>query len=435
MSIRIFISHSTCLKEGIKDQFQAQIPAHAAFRQLLCERLRQVQDPKIEVVVDEDIPVGRFWRDFLFDEIADCSAAIVLVNKQALHCSPWVETEVTVLGYRARNEKDNFCLIIVPFGGVTEADIASKPAWAPVAISELQMKPRHGLDENNLEAVDQLVQDIVEALRCLPDWTIDNSSSGWLVDHLCALLELKPEALKEFATRINVNTNKITRAHVLLRRVAHAMYKKGPLAIHELLEYPGCSLASNQYAGILKILGTYWVDMAASINLLFYLRGKGTAQVVAINGKEIRFTPQIYVRQVCGELRPWPVIDVDPTDGVVDQIRDELAKHKKIRLSLSRLVGNLERASPEKITKGLNRLLSGGSLPVFITFLQPGGGNVEDLVKQITDTFPDLHIIVCTGTEPGEAKLAPEIKMLTPEFHLAQEEKEFKDYCDMEMHL
>src|SRR5262245_3345060 len=145
MKPRVFVSHSTSLKAELEPRLRSQVPTHSAFRKRLCESLRRLSG--IDVIVDDDIPVARRWRDFLFDVVANCSAAVVLVNEQALYHSPWVDTEIKIFGTRALNEKDSFRLIVIPFGGITEKHIAKHPSWEPIAVTEWQMLPRTGLDE------------------------------------------------------------------------------------------------------------------------------------------------------------------------------------------------------------------------------------------------------------------------------------------------
>ena len=322
MSISVFVSHSTWPRKDLDPHLLKHVPAHAAFRTLLCKRL--AEDTEINVLVDESIPVGRYWRDFLFDGIADCHAAIVLVNEQALLSSPWVDTEVKVLAYRAYHERHEFALILVPFGGVTADRIAKHPPWEPVAVGELQMLPRHGLDIEDKEAVDEVINQILTILSQLRKYVQGDTKSGWLVDRLCALLDIDNSVLEKVGNSLRVDTKGITEL-VLRRRIAHAIYREGPPAIRRLLEQPQTKLPYNAVREILDILGTYWVELEASMGLLFSPKA-GTRRAIAINGRELAYTPKTYVRQVCSEQYPWPVLIVDPTRDVIGQIRDTLVQ-------------------------------------------------------------------------------------------------------------
>lgn len=423
MSIRVFISHSTCRKDGLDQKLQDLVPAHAAFRRQLCERLKQ--EPGIDVVVDEDMPPASFWREFLFERIADCNAAIVLVNEQALRHSPWVDTEVKVLGYRAHHEKDYFRLIIVPFGGIKGADIDKHPGWEPVALSELQMLPHDELDITNAKKVDGVIRQIISTLRELPEVVEDNTSSGWLVNRLCALLEMEPPHLLEIGKRLGADTAGICNPSTLRRRVAHALYREGPMALHKLVKYPYCKLKVDEWRDIFEILCTYWVDMSASIGILACCPQTAVYRVIAINGKQVAYTPRAYVRQVCGENYPWPVVAVKPTYDVVSQIRETLIKDY-FGYQLHSILPNLDWASEAEKTDGLNQLLD--TTPVFVALFQERGGQVDDVIADISGVFPNIRIIVCTGTEKGETPVLENIHMLKPELDLADEAKAYDDF-------
>ena len=426
MSIHVFVSHSTWPKPDLNPKLQSQVAAHAAFRQELC---RQLKTHGIEVVVDEEIPVGRHWREFLFAGIAECRAAIILVNEQALYHSPWVDTEVKILGYRAFIEKKEFCLIVIPFGGVTGAQIAKHAAWEPVAIRELQLLPRHGLDLNDKEAVGKLFQQVVQILQQSKEAIWDDSTSGWLVSRLSSLLEFEAYDLKEIGKHLGVDSTGVDNVNVLRRWVAHALYCLGPTAITYLRENPHCNLTAVNLRKIVDILSTYWVDMTASIGLMTCCQGATSRKIVAINGSLPRFTPQAYLSQVWHLWTPGSIIVVDPTENVVEQIYETLLERFSEQLYMN--FTNLKRVPRQEIMDFFNaRLSSVDALPMFVVFLQQGGGLVQDVTEEILGTFPHIHVIVCTGTEPGEAILPPSIYMLKPELCLCDEKEGVRRYMD-----
>jgi hypothetical protein len=349
----------------------------------------------------------------------------------------WINTEISVLGYRAYTEKDDFRLIVIPYGGVTEAEIARKTAWQPVAVGELQMLPRQGLDETDTAAVEAVIQQVVETLKNLPDVGQDESVSGWLVARLCAFLRLEVADLRKIGSSLGADTAGIADVSVIRRRVAHALYRVGPLGICDLVRYPNCRIETSDLNEVLDILSTYWVDMTASVGILSCCLPTTRCQAVAINGKEVGYTPEAYIRQVCGEQNIWPVVTVEPglgADAVIAQIRDTLVE--KFPIGLRKLLPQLARASSEDITRALNSLIgSEHSVPVFVTFLQVGGGNIDDLISTISGTFPGIRIIVCTGTERGNAVLRPDIHLLTPELSLDEEKRMFDEYCSVSTRL
>ena len=440
MSIRVFISHSTIPKEGVHEDICAK-PAHAEFLELLCARLRSETNPAIELIVDKDIPCGRYWREFLFKEMAECHAAIVLLNEQALDCSDWVETEVTVFGYRAFNEKKYFRLILVPFGGMTEKNIEGKKAWRPISINELQVVPRGGLKELTSEAVETLSQQIIASLRDLPNCSGD-APSGFLVTRLCGLLPKEEYVLRGIASKLGILYSGSVSANKL--RIAQFLYRHGPTA---LLDLEDCVELSPDWNAlhVRDILSTYWVDMKASIEILSCFHSERDHHVFAINGKQAGYTPQTYVRQVCGQNDSWPVIEVslshaernqhDEQESVIGQIYNKFAIMPRLKSALNPFLEGrrwddltiLEKISALKEVMNARR-----NKPVFVTFVQGEGGNVDDDIKNIRQTFPLINIIVCTGTKPNaNPVLSPGVQMLMPELDLDKERIEFNDFINV----
>jgi hypothetical protein len=440
MSIRVFISHSTVPKKGIHEDICAK-PAHAEFLELLCARLRSETNPAIELIVDKDIPCGRYWREFLFKEMAECHAAIVLLNEQALDCSDWVETEVTVFGYRAFNEKKYFRLILVPFGGMTEKNIEGKKAWRPISINELQVVPRGGLKELTSEAVETLSQQIIASLRDLQNCSGD-APSGFLVTRLCGLLPKEEYVLRGIASKLGISYSGSVFANKL--RIAQFLYGHGPTA---LLDLEDCAELPPDWnvLHVRDILSTYWVDMKASIEILSCFHPERDHHVFALNGKQTGYTPKTYVRQVCGKNDPWPVIEVflshdakyqhDDQEDVIGQICNNFYRISRLKSAVDEFLKNsswVDLSIPEKIIVLKDVMERRRDKPVFVTFTQDGGGNVDDVVKNIRLTFPLINIIVCTGTKPNaNPVLSPGVQMLMPELDLDKERIEFNDFINV----
>jgi hypothetical protein len=226
MAIRVFISHSTSDRPDLEPGERALVQEHSRFRQKFCARLSQ--EPGIEVVVDDNIPAGSRWREFIFESLGDCNAGIILANEQAISRSPWVDTEAKILGWRAWYEKKDFRLIVVPFGGLKSADIASRTGWEAIALTELQMVPRDGLDHSDQSAVEKAVSQIIATLKELPDFHEHRSSTGWLVARFAGLLDIDTAFLRDLARRVRADITGIITDEALRRRVLRRLYEMGP---------------------------------------------------------------------------------------------------------------------------------------------------------------------------------------------------------------
>ena len=172
--------------------------------------------------------------------------------------------------------------------------------------------------------------------------------------------------------------------------------------------------------------------MRASIEILSCSYTKSDHHVFAINGKEAGYTPKSYIHQICGRSEPWTVIVVELAlelrgISVITQICDKLRKQSAVITSFNDLPINLDYASQEDIIHAVNKVMKDSlDSPIFVTFLQVGGGNVDDVISTVRNTFKYFNIIVCTGTEPNSNPiLSSDIHMLTPKLDLKIEEKEF----------
>jgi hypothetical protein len=95
-----FISHSSAKTES--DQANAD--------SVRAELMKRLPDFGWEVRVDDNLTPGMAWRSVLYTWMADCDAAVVLVNRDGLESS-WLKREVNILLWR---QSMGSRLIIVP---------------------------------------------------------------------------------------------------------------------------------------------------------------------------------------------------------------------------------------------------------------------------------------------------------------------------------
>lgn len=419
MAVRVFISHSTGPKEGCEP-----IPHHAEFRKRVCKRL---VDEGFDVGVDVDIEAGAPWRKRIFGRLDECDAAVVLVNRQALEHSPWVDFEMKILGWRAWIEEKHFRLVVVPFGGVTRSRLQQHPSWEALALGELQMVPGGdaGLYLDDEHTVVEALDKIVESLRKLPGDKPRQSVYGWVVDKLTCILDLEGDSLENVAAKVGVTGRH--KPERLRREIALRFYEMGPKALEDLVKDHRTTIKDDALNTALKILSTYWVDPSASATILKYCGADASKQVFVINGEHHYFTPEAYVHQICCWLKPWPVIPVIgklSTEEILGQITEklyeELGTAVKERMKTGR---SLEQCINDVINSRLK-----ARAPVFVV-LPPTAAWDSKLIEVIRKKFENLRIILCTGTPPGKDAL-PDFEMLKPEVDLKAEDAAYNEYFD-----
>ena len=377
--------------------------------------------------IDKEIPLGSTWRDVIFSELDGCHAAVVFVNRQALEDSDWVNAEVIVLGYRKYLEKDRFNLILIPFGGVNSAEIAKNPKWEPVSIGELQIYPQDGLSVGEKDEVERVFNEIFQILEKIPD-NDDFTPSAWIVSRLCYHLPREMDALKQIAAKLNI-ANLPFSLGSSRRQLAKVLYSMGPMVIQDLVGVPAMP-KDTDFRELLDLVATYWIDMATSFPLLSYCSVR-KGNVFVMNGEKSKYTPKTFIRQICGVIYPWVVIDdleVQKGDLVL-QIYLRVLDIPAYRRYLNYHSGPISDIMVGKINDLMGRL---SAAPVFVAFLAQEGFFVDDVVKEIHDVFPFINIIVCTGTEPKVScsLFDGKFKILTKEINLEDEHEEFCRYCD-----
>lgn len=414
MSVNVFISHST-----------KAIPEHSAFRCALTTRLRQ---EGFDVFVDEEeLSAGAHWRDVIFGKLADCNAAVVLVNERALSTSDWVDTEARIVCWRAWVERKNFRVILVPFGGITRTRIAEHKPWEPLALAEVQMVAAETLDIANENDVTATFNEIATALGSMHDYATGGGDS-WIVNTLCGFLPPEVADLKRVAARLGIAPD--GPEATVRRAVAKWMYDTGPNAFRTFLDLLVRPIAEKDGAFLLELLSTHWVDPRASTSILRYCGRQATDQLFAINGAKQWFTPQAYVQQLRRSRIVWPVISIDEKRPTSELLGDIRAKLKKVYgKPLGKLMNDPESAEDSVLDSHLNVLLENDAQHDDFVFVALPSVAAHDasLSNAIHAKWKWLRIILCTGTEAGHNPLMG-TPMLEPELDIQLEKEASLSY-------
>lgn len=414
MSVNVFISHST-----------STIPEHAAFCRAIHDCLT---DAKFNVFLDEkNVEIGAHWRDVIFGSLAECNAAVLLVNEKAMSASDWVDTEARILCWRAWVERKHFRVVIIPFGGVTREQIAEHKPWKPLALAEVEMIPAAGtLDIDDPDAVKDVVADVIKLLT--PGHEGGRAGEAWIVNTLCSFLPAKLADLKRVAVDLAIPTDCSESA--LRKAVAKWMYDTGPAALRILLDLLVRPIPTRDREFLLELLSTHWIDPRASTSILRYCMREATGQIFAINAAKQWFTPRAYVQQLRRSSVVWPVIPIDKKRSrseILGDIRSDL-RNAYIK-PLRKLMRKPERAKADVLDPMLNELLEEDAKRddfVFVA-LPPEAAHDAKLIAAIHETWKWLRVIVCTGTVGGKNPL-PAVPMIEPELDIHLEEEESKSY-------
>jgi hypothetical protein len=375
--MQVFISHSS-----------RNDPHSAELRAAVCRRLRGC-DYTVRVDVDVLRP-GQEWRSVLYHWLAECDAAIVLLNQAALG-SEWVHREVNILLWRQ-------CLGAPP------------PYVVPVLIGiDVDALKANGFDELvSLQAVryepgdsaEVVVDKIMAEFNGLPPVGQPRRDLMWKwsdrIAHYLDQIDHGRRAELETAARalgVDEDDLGLVRASVGGRHfLAHQFLNHGHdgrllQALGEIAPWMGIEPLGR----LIREVVPTWVDGAAARRIL-PPRDRTERFVVALNARHASTAEQYIARATCCALLGYVHRTADGVavgEGGADELLVEYEK------AVHDLLG-LDESEP----------LDGVRPPSGVTYflvVKPSEHRVDlaaAAIRQLQDRFPWLVVILLTGSKP-----------------------------------
>jgi hypothetical protein len=346
--------------------------------------------PGHEILVDVDeLSPGDEWRAILYHWLAECHAAIVLLNREAL-ASPWVKREVNILLWRRALHSP---VKVVPaiIGDLSKQDIDSAGFGE---LTELQMA-RLKSAPHTRETAELLASQIADQLARPPAWAADDSAMARWAEVLAFFLGHvgSKDSLAAAARELLVEDTYLDRVRDPVEGpwfMAHQLLARGNgrglyLAIAQIADFTPVEWLSR----LIEKVGATWVDTEAARVLLGFTAGQpGT--VVLLNARSPRTAEQYVDRATCYASRGFEYETVTAVAGesFLEEFERECAKAVEKLLSVEPPWTVEEYLPPED---------------VLFLIVDPSSTRRE-LVAQgmraVHDRFPWLVIVLLTGTTP-----------------------------------
>ena len=397
MATQVFISHSTNIGPEDTDEFVH--PTHRQFLTSLCEKLRAAKDKEekhlFEVYVDHDnLKAGDPWRRRLLEGLGSCHAGIVLLNRKAIERSDWVHTEASILTWRKWLEPQ-FGLVVILLGQGSGDALTKTRKWDPLALSEIQfLAARTEFLEQELPgaAFDELLGELCNAQPERPETWYD------------ALRNAVRQVLGN-AFHIGDSVDARDRAKRIrqIEREAEGLLENGLLGMNTLLNNCGMNLTPEQANRLLDLIAPWWVNPCSSCLLAQAPRADHRRKFgYVVTGKQVRFTPKMYVQQQSAYRGPdfaWKVIEIVLKGGQQSKENYQEWVMESVRSSLKEsydwILEGLypdeyaeEAISDEMLNAVVQKELSSG-LPTFIALPNVISGE-SSIIDPILDAFPSL---------------------------------------------
>lgn len=323
MGTKLFVSHSSH-SDASKTRLRS-----------VCQRL---ENAGFSVLVDyEEIKSGDVWRDRIHISLAECHAALILFDKEALN-SPWVLKEATILSWRRALEKDSFRLLPVRLGSVTKDDLETRQ-FAPLLLNEVQ----HVVNAD----ADSIVAAVLNSVNAGSD---SRSLMELLVDDIAKQLELlniADSTLENVARQQDPNirfTQGESRRTKFAELLARRLFRTGPLCLScavDLLNALGSAATRSVVEKIAYLIAPLWVEPDAAALIERGCARAGDFQDLAFYSAKLRtftqFAAEDYVRRaylrsaVYTLLRVEEVSAGDDMNHVIERIRDYVRERSETR--------------------------------------------------------------------------------------------------------
>jgi len=322
METKLFVSHSSH-----SDVSKTRL-------RTVCQKLK---DSGFFVLVDyEEIESGDAWRDRIHASLAECQAALILFDEEALR-SPWVLKEATILSWRRALEKENFRLLPVRLGSVKKDDLDTKQ-FTPLLLNEIQ----HVVSGD----ADSIVAAVLASVK-------PGSGSPSLLELLVGdiatqleLLNVSDSTLEIVARQQNPDikfTQGESRRAKFAELLARRLFRTGPACLSaavDLLNALGSASTRSVIDKIAQLIAPLWVEPDAAALLERAFARSGDFQDLAFYSAKLRtftqFAAEDYVRRaylrsaVYTLLKVEEVSDGDEVNHVIERIRDHARKLSQI---------------------------------------------------------------------------------------------------------
>lgn len=295
-----------------------------------------LEDAGLEPLLDrERLEPGMQWRTKLFNWMATCEGAVLLLDAAGLD-SEWVRAEATILAWRAALNPE---LRLIPILIDQPRSALRAAGLNPVEIDELQLV-RPG-DES---AVDVALQ-VADSMRDLQPRRRRGPMSKWASDVAVRLKD--DDFLKDAAVDLNIDDHDWNLPEADLRySVAYRLLHSDPDEIEQAATCLFSSVSPDDQKELGRLLSPSWLPSGVAAALLSILSG-GETRVARLAADHEFTARRLITRATCANRR---VTTIEPpaTEGngemdVADQterFRSELLR----RYGVSRSAGNIKSA-------------------------------------------------------------------------------------------
>ncbi|MFI6403999.1 toll/interleukin-1 receptor domain-containing protein [Streptomyces sp. NPDC050548] len=362
---------------------------------------------------------GREWCLQLMRWMADCHAAVVLLNEAALE-SDWVRREVNILMWR-RALWPSLRVLPVLIGNVT-TDQLKKAGFGDILPLEFVRLPRED-GENDAEYARRLSVAVLAEFADLPAVGLETDHMRNWIEDVAALLDTSdaPDTLRATGRALGIEEQDLhlLDAHVGAGQfLAHHLLATASVtrlreAVHEIARKR--RLSRDDLASLITLLTPAWIDGEAARRLL-PPDGLAVKRLVALNARGADTAGQYVDRAMCRQIMYYRF----HTAGGIPMGEDALDDLAAQCVEAVRRVLVAPPWQDHRNFRPRENFLH--CLILDVHRVRPG--LVEELVTRLHQLFPWLLIVLLSDEcDPSRARLAPRFKDLVVLPDLTEDEE------------
>lgn len=395
----VFLSHSSRQRDPEELSPDDKLNRHLHRKRFLSAVLEELQG-KLEgegfdVWWDRlNLRGGDVFDALIYDALALCDAAIVLVDRDALD-SNYVRREVTILTFRA-SVGDGLTILPVLLGGVTDKELADSPLGRNTDLhTRLPVRPQ--AKKTNVTNAPGIVNEIVAALADRLESKanrLDSLTRRWIEDISFLLSGLSDDLLWRAAQSLGESRSEWLRNENKQRAIAASLLGSDKLddvyaALREVVDW----LAPHHAKLTVERTQPLWVDLHAARVVQDTSQLTNGRRVVGVSTRAYRLGRDVCLRATVASpqyrvLRLPDVVGEAPLQELTDRYDETI----RTALNLSKV------DEPETVTnklsgfRGIYALMRCDTLDVATT---------AALVETMQLRFPGISLVLLGNRESG----------------------------------
>lgn len=288
---------------------------------------------------------------------------------------------------------------------------------------------------------DGLLKVVQSIVRRLDAFDPTPPEEKWILQQISNILPSDKHRIRQIGRELKAHFDTIPVTPESARSLARALYLVGPPALQYLSPLGSLDTGINS---LLKLLATHWIKSETARDLHDVFVNATDGKMATIECEYSEFTPEESLLKASHDIYGWPTVAVNPpdeTEEIIQQVHEKLCQMFNLNISPRRTsIASTPPLSEDGQRKKICELLrehqatKGQPLPL-VLHLEHLMALDPNLIRQLRNAFPPLHILVATSDPDGLKLVGRFIPIANPAETEEAEEKAYRAYGEASRRL